>query len=96
MSADEFYKTSDLALASYLKLNGLSLTDIEFAGGSKAMFVFLDTEDRQKLLMEFYNHQGSIDPLDFLNVFKSLKGAASEIRLNNTTKRGHFESGKTA
>lgn len=77
------FRTSDLALTAYLKLNGLELEDVASIGRQKAVFVFKDTDHRQRLIMDFFNREAKVDPLEYLHVMKSLKAAAVEANSND-------------
>ena len=63
------YKTSDIVLAAYLRLNGCSMTGIE-KQGQKGTFVFEGvTED---ILRVYDLGQASVEPVAFNNTIKQL------------------------
>ena len=76
------FRTSDLSLSAYLKVSCVELLDISPVGRRKSEFVFLDTDVRQKLVMDFLNHRAKVDPLEYLNTLKSLKAMATEAQQN--------------
>lgn len=69
------YRTSDLHLATFLKISGLRLIDV-LPSGRRAIFVFEDGADRQKLVLRFINQQGQVEPVRFVEAWKSLKALA--------------------
>ena len=71
------YSTSDLHLSAFLKISGLRLVDILNNGTRRATFVFEDSPDRQKLVLRFMNQEGQVEPVQFVEAWKSLKALAS-------------------
>ena len=72
---NEFYQTSDLALAAFLKSNGYSITGIEHDGSGKGTFIFGDQPERSGHVLEFFNRQTVVEPLAYLDQLKSLKAS---------------------
>lgn len=70
------YSTSDLHLAAFLKISGLRLIDI-VPNERRATFVFENAPDRQKLVLRFMNQEGQVEPVQFVEAWKSLKALAS-------------------
>ena len=70
------YRTTDLHLATFLKISGLPLIDV-LTNGRRATFVFQDGPDRQRLVLQFINQQGKVEPVQFVEAWKSLKALAS-------------------
>ena len=70
------YSTSDLHLATFLKISGLRLINILHNGSRRATFVFEDSPDRQKLVLRFMNQEGQVEPVRFVETWKSLKALA--------------------
>lgn len=66
------YKTSDIVLASVLKLNGNQLVDIE-VNSHKGMFVFKDVD--AAFLTSFDVGDVCVEPNDFHNNVKQLTAA---------------------
>jgi len=72
MSHDD-YRTSDLALAAYLKVREHSIKAIERDGNGKGTFVFEDTPQRPRHTLEFYDRRATVEPMAYLDQIKSLK-----------------------
>jgi len=83
------FRTSDLALATFLKLNSLELLSVSSVGRSKSTFMFRETDARQALVLDFFNHRGQVEPLEFVSVFKSLKGLAHEMKSDEIAENDH-------
>ena len=67
------YKTSDLYLAAFLRAKGEELENIE-KNGPKMTFVFKkDHEELKDEIIKFYNAQGSIEPLKFIDAIRNMK-----------------------
>jgi len=49
------------------------LQDVKRNGTREAVFVFEDRPDREELLLAYYNGEGSIEPLVYVNAWKDLK-----------------------
>ena len=80
---DRTYRTSDLALAAFLKTSNLKLTAIEMADRKRAAFAFIDSDKRQELVLAFFNHDGRVDPLRYMETVKSLRSLALQVRDKN-------------
>lgn len=65
----EKFRTTDINLASVLKLKGYVLADIE-RNGNKGTFVFLDVEDDD--IKEFDLGKTLVEPVSFNNTIKQL------------------------
>ena len=75
--AQNNFRTSDIALASYLIIRGYSVADIVRDSGTRATFCFEDQPDRASQVLEFFNRQAVVEPLAFLDNVKSLKAMLS-------------------
>lgn len=73
--SDKRYSTSDIHLATFLKVSGLRLIDI-LPNGRRATFVFEDSPNRQQLILRFTNQEGQVEPVHFVEAWKSLKALA--------------------
>lgn len=73
MSDTAGYTTSDLHLAAFLRVSGLRLRDVRLNGGSRAVFVFEDAPERAGLVAQYRNQEGSVEPVRYVEVWKSLK-----------------------
>lgn len=65
----EIYKTTDIVLASYLKMCGCSMLRIE-KQGQKGTFVFSTVDD--ELIQKYDLGQALVDPIGFNNTVKHL------------------------
>jgi len=63
------FKTTDIVLASTLKLKGYKLESIEIEK-QKGIFIFLDVDDQ--FIEKFNLDQILISPIDFNNMIKTL------------------------
>lgn len=71
MEETKIYKTNDLYLAAFLKLNSQKLRVEKVKG--KANFIFNETEELQKLVNEYLTEEGNCNPLSYTNSIKNLK-----------------------
>ena len=71
MEETKLYKTTDLYLAAYLKLNNQKLKVEKVKG--KAIFTFNETDELTNLVSLFLNEEGSCIPLSYTNAIKNLK-----------------------
>ena len=71
MKETKTYKTSDLYLAAFLKLNEQKLR-VEKTKG-KAAFIFDETEELLKLVNIYLTEEGTCNPLSYTNSIKNLK-----------------------
>lgn len=70
------YKTTDIVLASFLKLNGVSLMRIE-KFGQKGTFVFEGVSD--DLLVTYDLGNAKVEPVAFNNTIKQLTTSVRRI-----------------
>lgn len=70
------YKTSDIVLASYLRLNGYEILRIEKAG-LKGTFVFENVSDDH--IQEYDFGRARVEPVAFNNAIKSLTTAVRRM-----------------
>jgi hypothetical protein len=68
---NKLFNTQDLWLSAFLKTKGMKLARIE-GETRRAIFVFEDTEEREKLVKEFYNNS--------LVGITSLKNAMADLK----------------
>jgi hypothetical protein len=71
MEETKIYKTNDLYLAAFLKLNGKKLRVEKVKG--KANFIFNESNELLKLVNEYLTEEGSCNPLSYTNSIKNLK-----------------------
>ncbi len=65
------YKTTDLYLAAFLRLNNQKLK-VEKEKG-KASFVFKESEELSKLVSSYLVEEATCNPLAYTNAIKNLK-----------------------
>lgn len=70
------YKTSDIVLASYLRLSGYEIVRIEKTG-TKGTFVFANVDDN--LIQTYDFGRARVEPTAFNNTIKSLTTAVRRI-----------------
>lgn len=70
---NEYFKTSDLCLASYLLAKGILVIDVTKDNPRQSVFIFSNTQDCQKLIAEFSLMKGRVEPLAFFGAQKRLK-----------------------
>lgn len=71
------YKTADIVLAAVLIVSGVKLIAIEpqetKVKSGMYRFVFEDSPERNKLLLEFTSKQVKVEPIGFMESIRSLK-----------------------
>lgn len=78
-----FFRTSDLALAAFLRLQDYLINDVHTESG-RASFSFEDDTKRESLVFQFFNRKTTVEPLAFLEQIRNLK---SLIRQNGVSVR---------
>lgn len=71
------YKTFDLAMAAFLKLNGYTVTKVEKKDGRTAEFYF-ENVDRDKI-REYNNGLGTVEPKDFATMMRQFNQTAKRV-----------------
>lgn len=89
------FRTSDITLATFLKVSGIELLSVSPVGRVKSSFVFQNTNKRQTLGLDFFNHRERVDPLEFVSVLKSLRGFTNEMKSNHDMRVNHAEPDRT-
>lgn len=69
--ASQFYETSDLNLASFLRCQRFTIIDIKRQGG-KSAFIFADSPSLRLAILDFAN-DGSVGVRSFCNTVRDLK-----------------------
>ncbi len=64
--------TSDFYLTAYLLAKSILLED-SYMDGNKMVFSFVDTEDTNVFMNEFYRSQGQVEPSAYSNAIRALK-----------------------
>ncbi len=73
MNENDYYKTTDIALATALHCYGLKLDAIDKTNPSRASFVFERNKGLDELIQAFWSHSLKVDPLTFFNELKQVK-----------------------
>ena len=71
------YETTDLYLATFLKVRGFRLLDAK-RDGRRVTFVFEDRQDRNEILRSFYN-EGTVSANAFKNALQDLKSVIYNV-----------------
>jgi hypothetical protein len=66
------YKTTDLALSSYLSLT-VNLLEIVRLEGNRCEFVFQESAELLLKIESFFNNTARVSPVNYFNAIKSLK-----------------------
>ena len=69
---EHYYQTSDLSLAATLSL-WCPIEDIDRSNPRKALFIFQNTEQLQKLVDEYYRNEIKISPQVYFNQLRAVK-----------------------
>lgn len=73
MNENDYYKTTDIALATTLYCYGSKLEAIDKTNRNRASFIFERTKEIDELVEAFWSHSLKIDPLLFFNELKQVK-----------------------
>ncbi len=71
LSAEAFFRTSDLNLASFLRCRGFTIQELA-AQGSRTIFAFADAPELRRAILEFAN-DGSVGVRSFCSAVRDLK-----------------------
>jgi hypothetical protein len=66
------FETTDFYLGCFLKAQGFALADVRRLNG-RSTFVFRDRPERRRLILGFYNNEGTVRPLSFVGAIKDMK-----------------------
>jgi hypothetical protein len=69
---ENYYQTSDLSLATTLSL-WYPIEDIDRSNPRKALFIFQNTEELQKLVDEYYRNEIKVSPQVYFNQLRVVK-----------------------
>lgn len=78
MSNEKTYKTSDMYLAAFLELSGF-YAGLKQVKGRRFEFGFTDSEEMQDFVKAFYAKQSKVEPMEFANKMRQLKGRMLEL-----------------
>ena len=70
------YKTTDIVLASFLRMSGFMLINID-KQGNKGTFIFKDVSD--EIISTYDLGQARVEPVQFNNTIKSLTTSVRRI-----------------
>lgn len=73
LKKDEYFKTSDICLASALCCEGYTVETIDRYETSKATFFFKRNEFLDGILQLYFTHQLKVEPLSFFGFLRELK-----------------------
>jgi hypothetical protein len=77
MKQEELYKTSDLAIASFLSLY-FSVWAIEKDNTNKAEFLFKREQGLDDIIESFWRGEARVNPLAYFNALKLIKSRLYE------------------
>lgn len=66
-------RVSDLYVAAFLLANGAELISVDKSDRKRAVFIFGNSEDSEKLLADFWLKRASIEPRAFIAAIKEAK-----------------------
>lgn len=72
MNNDNYYKTTDLALSTTLSLYS-PIETTEFVDGKKVLFVFLKSQEIEKLIDLYRRGDMRVEPQQFFNQLRVIK-----------------------
>jgi len=78
MKDEKFYKTSDLALASYLSMN-FPVRDL-ITEGVRGYFLFEPSEKLTEAIDKFFNDTAWVQPFAYYNAIKTLKNRVYDMK----------------
>lgn len=70
---NEYFRTTDLCLASYLLAKDASFTGIDKDSSNRATFLFPVTGKCKQLVKEFTETKALVEPMAFFSAIKRLK-----------------------
>jgi len=73
MNENDYYKTTDITLATTLYCYGLKLEAIDRTNFTRATFIFKRNSELDGLIQAFWSHSLKVDPLLFFNELKQIK-----------------------
>ena len=67
------FTLSDFYLSAFLLAKGFQLLDIDKSSPQRALFIFKNREDREKLTEDFLFGRTQVEPKSFVSAIKELK-----------------------
>jgi len=74
----QLFSTADIGLAAFLRLQNYPLIKIDRESSGRAFFVFEDNSQREALTFRFFNKQGTVEPVGYLDQIRSLKALINQ------------------
>lgn len=69
---DKYYSSNDLSLVSFLSLY-FPIEALDRTDPSKTSFLFLRSEELEKLIEAFWKRKVQVNPQDYFNAIKNIK-----------------------
>lgn len=73
MNENDYFKTSDLCLATYIASCGYVVDSIDRTSATRAEFCFLRDSELDTIVQLFWRKQGQVEPIAFSSIQKELK-----------------------
>jgi hypothetical protein len=73
LKENDFYKTTDLALAGVLYVSGYPIEAMDRHNPSRTVFIFKRNEFTDDIVRLFLTHGAKVDPLTYFNALKEIK-----------------------
>lgn len=73
MEFNEYYDTSDMALAAALLCGGCKLEALDRSNSRRALFIFEHTKDLDKILNDYWQDSVTVNPRTYFDWVKHLK-----------------------
>ncbi len=67
------YRVSDLYVAAFLLANDAELLSVDKTDRKRAVFVFSNSENSERLLADFWSKRASVEPRAFIAAIKEAK-----------------------
>lgn len=84
----------DLYIAAYLKAKNFPLHDAVLDDKKRTLFIFEETSEMRKTIMQFYDGTALVNPASFIEAFKSLRSLAYSMSDNKNMNRGKYDTPK--
>jgi hypothetical protein len=73
------FSTSDIYLASALKISGFKMLDLKMNGNRRGTFIFEDKPERPQYVRDYFSGELTGSLKDFSNAWSDLKSLVSEM-----------------
>jgi hypothetical protein len=88
----QFKKTNDLYLAGYLLASGFSL-ESHIRQGTSTVFCFNESDKLNKLVEDYFNVKGAVNPLQYGSALRILKNIIYQKDNNNDNIQSQLRKG---